>query len=99
MKITTLVSIDDQEIEVNVSMEDILTAIKEDPGSARNVLEGVNNFAQFFKAIPDEMIEDMTGPQRKLISEFLHEQSRRFLPPCGEPRNPERIPQIDPPRP
>lgn len=78
MKITTLVSIPDQEIKINVSMEDIVNAIQEDAESKEHALQGINNFAQFIKAIPDDMIEQMNTSQRKLISDFFQEQSHRF---------------------
>ena len=80
MRVPTIISIPDQEVEVSVSMEDIVAAIREETGSFMHVLQGINDFAQFFKAIPDEMIVGFGEAQRNLIADFLHEQSIRFTP-------------------
>ena len=82
MKVTTCVRIEDQEIEVNVSIEDITAALDEIPEMERPIqaLIGINNIVRFLKAITDELIAGMTEKQRELVRNFLDEQSNRYKP-------------------
>jgi hypothetical protein len=80
MIIKTQVTVD-QEVEVNVTTEDIACCIGEDPDSMRQVLRGINNCATFLKAIPDTIISNMTAAQRQLLHDFLRKEAGRFVTP------------------
>lgn len=69
------------EVEVNVSAEEIAEAItQQDHERIGVVLQGINGCAQWLKAIPDEMIAGMNESHRKIVGDFLREQSARFMP-------------------
>lgn len=79
MKIPKYVTLE-QEIEVDVSAEDIAAAIVEDPNRVHTCMVGINNFASFAKSIPDPVISEMSGGARKTIGDFLRGLSERFSP-------------------
>lgn len=80
MQITKLVSIGEIEAQVSVSIEDIVQALDECHESNHHILNGVNNCAQFLKAISGDRIMQMSESSRGVISTFLSEQSIRFKP-------------------
>jgi len=77
MKITKYVCFD-QEVEVDITVEEITQAINEEPDCMKNILYGLNNIGVFLKAIPDSSILKLTDSQRKMIREFITEQVARF---------------------
>ena len=77
MKISKWVTYD-AEVEVDISLEDIVTAIREDTDSLENVLRGLNNTLNFIKAIPDSLIADFNDGQRKVVREYLSKEALRF---------------------
>ena len=79
MKITKLITVE-TETEVSVSVEDINQAIREDPERLHDVLTGINNCAQYLKAIPETVLADMTESQKSTIAKFLNDQAHRFMP-------------------
>lgn len=91
MLITTVVSLGEKEVEVSISSEDIKNALASETadatedGTERNIARAINICAQFYKAIPDAIIEAMTPPMRKTIATHLFEQSLRFAPKTDEP--------------
>jgi hypothetical protein len=91
MKITKSVCLGEVEVEVSVTAEEITAALCAEADSKFHVLQGVNNCAQFLKAIPAEMIADLSPPQRHCIAGFLADQQARFretepFPTTEEPR-------------
>lgn len=69
----------DVEVEVHVDAEDIARAISEQDGNRLGVvLQGINGCAQWIRAIPDSMIQEMNAGQREIVSTFLQEQAVRF---------------------
>jgi hypothetical protein len=78
MKIPKMVTVE-QEIEVEVTTEDIACCIAEETDSQRSVLLGINNCAKFLKAVPDGMIAGLNDKQREVIATFLREQAGRFV--------------------
>tara|TARA_R110002050_G_scaffold191532_6_gene326338 strand:- start:5175 stop:5420 length:246 start_codon:yes stop_codon:yes gene_type:complete len=80
MKVTTVVSLEPQEVEVSVSAEEIAAALAEEPLGVRHALVGINNAAQFVKAITPEMIAEMGPGPRQTIAAFFAEQAERFRP-------------------
>jgi len=68
----------DIEVEVDVDLEEIVAAISEDPNRQHTVLTGLNNFARFSKAIPDEIISGMHENTRGVIYAFLIAEAERF---------------------
>lgn len=79
IKIRKFVTIE-KEIEVEVTAGDIielLDGLKPDE-SQRALLETINTAGRIFNAIGDRRIGTLEPAQRKLISKFLAEQSKRF---------------------
>ena len=79
MKIQTTVEFVD--VEVNVTLEDIVAAIHEATDAKSTVLSGINNCFRFLKAIPDSIIAELTQKQRETIHKALSEQIQRLAPP------------------
>jgi hypothetical protein len=79
MKISKWIQVE-QEVEVEVSAEDIASAFAEDPYTSRQALVAINNFAQVLKGLTPDMIEDMGAPARTTIAAFFTEQAARFNP-------------------
>ena len=79
MKITKLITVE-TEVDVSVSVEDINRAIREEPERLHDVLTGINNCAQYLKAIPETVLADMTESQKSTIAKFLNDQAHRFMP-------------------
>jgi hypothetical protein len=77
MKITKYVCFD-QEVDIDITVEEITRSIYEEPDCMKNVLYGLNNIGVFLKAIPDSAIQKLTEGQRKIIREFITEQIARF---------------------
>lgn len=68
------------DVEVSVSLEDIVSAIWESRESLSEVLRGVNNCHSFLKAIPDELLATLNEAQRKTIFDAMTVQVARFRP-------------------
>ena len=66
------------EVEVDISLEDIVCAIAEDTDSAHTVMRGISNCHRFLKAIPAETIAAMTDKQCETIHTALLEQVQRY---------------------
>lgn len=77
MKIPKYIDIQ-QEIEVDVTAEEIAQAFADSPDSFRHAISGINNCARFVKAITPEMVAEMNEPTRKCIADFFAEQAARF---------------------
>ena len=78
MKVLKLISIPDQEIEVDVSAEEIAGAIAEDPEREHTCTRGISNALRFLIAVPDAMIEQFNAEKRKVILFRLLEQAERY---------------------
>jgi len=82
MRVTAVVSIPDQEVEVDISMEDIASAVMErNPESKREAMRGINHVYQYLSAIPEEFIAEMGPETRKVVREALAKQVVRFQEP------------------
>lgn len=66
------------DVEVHISLEDIVCAIAEDPRALSTVLSGINNSHTFFKAIPDEIIAQMNDKQKRTIHNAMLLQVNRY---------------------
>ena len=77
MRVTKRISVE-TEVEVDVSAEDCARAIAEDPESKHTVLLGIDTAARFLRAIPDDLISEIPDEAKKVISDFLDEQRKRF---------------------
>lgn len=77
MKIPKMVSID-TEVMVNVSADDIRVILNEPTDSVNAFLVALNDCATVIKGCPDEVMQKLNEPQRKVISGFFTEQARRF---------------------
>lgn len=80
MKVPVPVTVE-TEVEVHVDAEIIAAALAETPDGWHHAMRGINNFAQFAKAITPEMIAEMGPSPRKTIADFFTEQANRFRPP------------------
>jgi hypothetical protein len=80
MKINKLVSVPDVEVEIELCKDDLYDLFMElkPDDRAGVILYHLNNIAAFLRAISAETITTMNPAQRKLIREFLGEQSKRF---------------------
>ena len=68
----------EQEIDVDISVEDITVALAEDPDTTTRIMNGLNQAAEFMKGISDEMIGEMRVAQRIIIGQFLEKQADRY---------------------
>jgi hypothetical protein len=68
----------EKELEVDVSLEEIVDAISEETDNVHLCIKGINNVVRFLKAIPDDIVAEMTDSQRQLIYNFFVEQSIRY---------------------
>lgn len=68
------------DVEVHISLEDIAAAIAEDPHALSTVLYGINNAHTFLKAIPDEIIAQMSEKQKQTIHNAMLLQINRYSP-------------------
>lgn len=78
MKIQTVVQWVD--VEVEVSLEDIVCAISEDPNKVETCRDGIVNCHRFLKSVPDTIIAQLTQKQRETIYNALSEQVKRLAP-------------------
>jgi len=84
MKITKWITVE-TEVEVDVSAEDINSALYGETDSAHHVLEGINNFARYCKAVKSETIAEMKATQRAVIADFLRKESERYEQTAKQP--------------
>ena len=67
-----------QEVEIELSSEDIYLILEEDAESVPVVLRCLNSVATFLKGVPEARIAEMTNEQKTIIRDFLSEQSGRY---------------------
>ncbi len=74
------------DVEVEVTLEDIVCAISESTESLSLCLRGISNCHRFLQAIPDEIVAQMNANQHQIIGAFLKLQALRFnkQPPVTE---------------
>lgn len=77
MKITRYVECA-QDVEIYITLDDIITALGEATDTLPQVLRGLNSYVPFLRAIPDSLIASMTPGQRTLIHGFLQTQAARY---------------------
>lgn len=73
----------EKEIELDIGKDDIEKAmrlIQSEVDSVALVLNGLNSFAGFLKAIPEPVFTQLNAAQRHTISEFFRDQMHRFKP-------------------
>lgn len=78
MKVPAFYEPPPQEIEVEVSIEDITRALCAESDSPRKAVNLIVAAYQSMKAITDEIIEGITPGQREAIKKGLLEQAARF---------------------
>ena len=66
------------DVEVDISLEDIVCAIAEETDKVPMVLRGIGNSHRFLKAIPDSIIAEMNDKQKSTIHTAMLEQVQRF---------------------
>jgi GTP1/Obg family GTP-binding protein len=79
VKVKTWVEFE-QEVEVDVSMADFMSAIEElaDTDKVPMLLDSVSRCYSLLKNIRTEYIGQMTNKQREIIANALQEQANRF---------------------
>ena len=68
-----------QEIEIELSSEDICLILEEDPESVVTILRNLNSVATFLKGIPASRIIEMTKEQRAAVRMLLWMESNRYI--------------------
>ena len=86
MKVTTFISIE-QEVEVDISTEQIINALLADTDSLHTCLQGINNLSKFLRAIPASILHEMKPGSRALIASFFATQATRFELPAKPRKN------------
>ena len=77
MKVKTWIDYS-SEIEVDVSIEDINSALMGEDNRYHHICNALNNFATYIKSLDEKSISQLSNSQRKTINNFLIEQSKRF---------------------
>lgn len=79
MRVTAVVSVPDQEVEVHLTMEDIAAAVRErDPETMREAICGIGHVHSYLAAIPDSFIAEMTPQQRTTVHAAFAKQAARY---------------------
>lgn len=82
MKISKWVTFD-QEVDVDVTAEDIETVLSESPDNERIVMTLISRFHSVMKITKDEIIEKIEIKNRAIIRNFLLELAERFKEPSN----------------
>ena len=77
MKIRKYVEFAD-EIQIDISAEEIRDALLEDPENKNTVMIALNRISQFLKAVPDSIVDQFNDYQRVLIRNAFNDFARRF---------------------
>ncbi len=77
MRIKKWINIE-QEVDIDLTSEDICGIYTLDPESVDSILRAVNDVVCFLRGIPSGKIAEMSDSTRTLISEFFLEQSKRY---------------------
>ncbi|KKL45017.1 hypothetical protein LCGC14_2359870 [marine sediment metagenome] len=67
-----------QEVEIELSSDDISLILREDPESLNAILSNLNSVATFLKGVPSERIGELSDWQREVIAAFLTSQANRY---------------------
>ena len=78
MKISTWITPEPVEVDVEVSIEDIHEALEDSPETVSEAFKMLNRCCAVMRSISDEIIGDMNDAQRKVVREFLALQSERY---------------------
>lgn len=78
MKITTWITPEPVEVDVNVSLEDIRNALEESPESTSEAFMIIKRCSVCLKSISPEIIDEMNDAQRRIVFDFLTEQAARY---------------------
>jgi hypothetical protein len=72
----------EEEVSFEISGEEIMRTLHGEFNceTEHQLKTAVNLFAQFVKAVPDEMIEGLSSEARTMISNFLDGTAKRFEP-------------------
>lgn len=66
------------EVEIDIGEEDIIEALACSGDTPKFVINGMNMLARFTRSITDEIIDQLTQEQRKLIGDWLSMQADRY---------------------
>jgi hypothetical protein len=83
VKVAKFIDIPSVEVEIEISGEEAMQAIVDDPGDWSwdgRLKYIVNHLAQFFKQLPDDIIAQQNDGVKQIIATFFREQAERFVP-------------------
>ena len=69
-----------QEVDVEVSVDDIVSSIIEGDESLFAVIRSFSNFIRFIESVPHEMFDKITQEQRNVIVPRLRQLIQRLTP-------------------
>ena len=78
MKVTKYINVE-TEVDVDISLDDIVDAIAEGADAHRSVLTAFNNIFNFWNAIPDEIVAQITESQREIILDRMDAMAARLM--------------------
>ena len=84
LKVTKWVEVE-TEVTVHVNASDIASALTGEADTPRAAMMCMGSVATFMRALPDEVIAQLTDDNRARVREFLQEQTRRFDAPAAPP--------------
>ena len=70
-----------QEVEIDLSSEDIKTIFDSDGDSLDDILRGLNGLACFLRGVSESKIAEMTQGQREVVGKFLSIEAERYNSP------------------
>lgn len=68
------------DVDVEISLEDVMRTLRESPESQREAAQVLNSLAIAMRGMTDEIIAEFTPAARTVVSNFLTEQLARFTP-------------------
>lgn len=69
----------EMEIDVVVTAEDIANIFAADREGDAEAMRGLNNVATFLRGLSNDFVMMLTGPQKKVVRDFLREQATRYI--------------------
>jgi putative heme iron utilization protein len=78
MKVPTTIYPEPQDVEVEISFDQILQALEEQPDRVFSLCQFYNKIAGVLNAVPDELVELISASSKTVIRDFLLKQAKRL---------------------
>ncbi len=78
MRITKFVELDSVEVEVDVTIGDIVSQLPRTAENVKEVLRGMSAYLQFCNALPDELIAGLNHKQHEIMLEHVTNFQKRL---------------------